>query len=127
MVYFKENNNVWDIRFGYGKVSNIIDNEVFVKFGDRLVRYTTDGRFSKDENVSLLQVEPNIQRNVPIVSFEQGELVLVVEGTQLLMLYYSHYNEGKHYCFNCQNKDGKTNVWRKVIKYADNPLLKKES
>ena len=127
MVYFKEGQTTWDIRFGYGKVSNIIDNEVFVKFGDRLVRYTTDGRFSKDENVSLLQVEPNIQRNVPIVSFEQGELVLVVEGTQLLMRYYSHYKEGKHFCFESQKKDGRAIIWLKVIKYADNPLLKKES
>ena len=127
MIYFRENMNVWDIRFGYGNVDVANDNEVFVNFAGRTVRYTTDGRFLSSENVSLLQVEPNIQRNVPIVSFEQGELVLVVEGTQLLMRYYSHYKEGKHFCFESQKKDGRAIIWLKVIKYADNPLLKKES
>ena len=127
MVYFRENMNVWDIRFGYGNVEGVSDDDVFVNFAGRTIRYTTDGRFLSSENVSLLQVEPLIQRNVPIVSFEKGELVLVFAHNQWVMRYYSHFDDDNHYCFDVQKTRGTTTTHIKVIKYADNPLLKKES
>ena len=129
MVYFRENMNVWDIRFGYGKVDVANDREVLVEFAGRKVRYNSDGRFSSNENVSLLQVEPIIQRNIPIVSFEQGELVWCWIESDYSdnglwgARFFSHIENGEYKCFEYQAKQGNTTITPIIRKFADNPLI----
>lgn len=56
--------------------------------------------------------------NIP----KKGTLVYVSLGNEWYMRFYSHYEEGKHYCFTNQDKESiYTTVWYKVS--LTNPLI----
>lgn len=127
--YFKVGQKACDIRYGEGTVIDTNyngDYHILVEFSPLFsIEYTFDGRETIEENIILFQTAPIITPNVPIIEFEKGELVLVRNGNQWFMRYYSHFENNKHYCFENQNKEGTVSLWKQTNKYNDNPLLDK--
>ena len=125
--YFKIGQKVWDVRFGEGVVDRIESALIYAigvkfKYGDQA--YTEYGRFcDEDINPSLFQTYPIITSNVPIIEFKKGELVLVKEFQEWYMRYYSHFENEKHHCFQCQRQEGGTQCWNETVRLSDNPLL----
>ena len=53
---------------------------------------------------------------VKITEFKQGELVFVRDFGEWYYRYYSHYENGKHFCFFHQQREGNTNTWKEIKK-----------
>jgi len=128
MKYFEVGQKVWDFRYGDGMVSgdDILDgvHPIRVRFESHEQRYTTDGKHSLVSSyITLFQTAPIITPNVPIIEFEQGELVLVRDWGEWLVRYYSHFKNDKHWCFTNQLTKGFTTPWKEIVKITNNPLL----
>lgn len=127
--YFKVGMKVWDVSFGEGKVVQIHDDNLYpirVEFAKKIARYTYDGKYLTNvTNTSLYQTEPILTPNVPINEFEQDELVLVRDLGEWLLRYFSHFEDGKYWCYSNQRTEGNVNAWNQISKLTDNPLLTK--
>lgn len=128
MKYFEVGMTVWDVRHGKGNVFEIDTNlnpyPVVVLFKGEKQSYTNDGKnLLSDCDYSLFQTEPIITPNVPINEFKQGELVFVCSSNEWFLRYYSHIENGKHYCFKHQKNEGHVISWAYIRKLNDNPLL----
>lgn len=128
--YFRVGQTVYDLRFGEGVVTNIVDDindeypiEVLFNKVDKK-DYTHDGKFTvSDDFPSLFQNPIEIIANEPIAEFESGELVWVQTWNNFWEVsFYSHFANGKHHCFDYQKKSGTTQEWKIVRKFEDNPL-----
>jgi hypothetical protein len=129
-IYFEVGMEVWDVVYGNATVLRINEDvgyPVVVRFNNTLDGYYTfDGRREKGLlPVSLFQTKPIITPNVPLVSFEKGELVLCRESKNgvLGMRYFSHKDEEGFWCFDMQLKDGNVSYWHEIRKLNDNPLI----
>ena len=126
--YFEVGQTVYDVRFGQGEVykidSGTNDYPIRVGFISGIEKYTTDGKYSVcSVNISLFQTAPIITPNVPIIEFTHLELVLVRDLYDWAVRYYSHFENGKHYCFSNQKTEGDSNYWSKIMKITNNTIL----
>lgn len=128
--YFRVGQTVYDVRFGKGVVTNIVNNiheeypiEVLFNKVDKK-DYTHDGKFTVSDDFPSLFQNPIVTiPNERIVEFESGELVWVRTWDGWWeVAFYSHFEKGQHHCFDYQKKSGTTQEWKIVRKFEDNPL-----
>ena len=126
--YFKVGQTVWDLRFGEGVVTGDESLNVYypiiVRFGFGYAEqsYTADGKhITGCLYISLFQTAPIITPNVPIVEFEQGELVWVKRDNdyEWCARYFSHQEEEYYFCFCAQKKGGSRHPWKNISKLND--------
>ena len=99
-----------------------------VKFNAIELTFTAEGCLNVWDNyVTLFQISPilTIVENKPMITFEDGELVLVRDSDDgyWVQKYYYKFNGNSHHCYMGQERRGATTTWNQVIKYESNPLL----
>lgn len=128
MEFFKVGQTVYSPYLGEGIVEAIDTKSsypVVVHFiSYQKQRYTIDGRYMSNLDVTLFQNPPVFQPNVPIKPmFKKGDLVWVSDnGSYWSVRYYSHFDSKNHYCFTNQLKQDTTTRWTHIRKFDDCPL-----
>ena len=122
---FKVGQTVYCLIYGKGIITNINDSSVYrvrVCFDSRQkVSYTADGRIFEIANITLSPYGWEVKEKQP--EFETGERVWVSDDNDYwLCYYYSHCNNGIHYCFFNQQKVGNALKWDYVRKFDDIPF-----
>jgi hypothetical protein len=126
LTYFKIGQTVYCPIYGQGIIIAITNHTIHVQFEQIIYLYNLDGRLYDDGNIILSQKPHEPVINQPISAFEDGELVWVrsVDDHEWLIRYYSHFENGLHYCHPNQKRTGllPTN-WSEIQKFDDNPLI----
>ena len=125
---FKVGQRVYCLVNGEGKITEIKKtseyDEVPIKvvFEDgRHDYYTIEGKYYDTSVVSLSPYGWEVKEKQP--EFETGERVWVSDDNDYwLCYYYSHCNNGIHYCFVNQQKVGNAIKWDYVRKFYDIPF-----
>lgn len=133
-TYFKVGQDVFDVRFGEGKVvkESGVDGRfpIVVIFGNATPShsYTKDGKYNtEDKYPCLFQTKPITTPNVPIIGFEQGEMVWVLNKYNMWFpTFYSRFYHGTHLVYEMQTNGGTEMIAKEVRKFNDNPLLNHE-
>lgn len=123
MKYFEIGMEVYDVRFGTGVVHEIDSNLIHVLYGIDFRSYILDGRWHAEERISLFTKEPTIYPNKEVIKFEKMELVFAFTGKQWDLRYYSHSEQGLHYCYDDQKKGGFFSHCEHIAKITKNPLI----
>lgn len=103
---FKVGQKVWAFTYGWGEVENISpencpDYPICVKFNDETYCFTTDGRYTTDENRTVFFKEIPIPDDALIPPVEElvlrrGDVILFNTGE---FGYVSHYSGPDDSCF----------------------------
>lgn len=131
--YFKVGQKCWGLRYGWGVIIATEQNArypVKVQFDNEIqCSYTHDGKdFKINKHPSLYQKEQIITPNVPIVEFEKGELVWVLD-RQIDCQYpvwqvrfFVEEKDGEFYCYNRQRNERNyesVQPWRYIRKLIE--------
>ena len=111
---FKVGDRVYDYRFGWGKITRLIDNVLYpikVAFeSDAFEYYTIEGSFFEGDKPALSFTEYTINgfsQVRPQPDIEKDTLVYVRNGLSD-MRYFSYFEDGKVRCYLDQQKSGDT-------------------
>ena len=126
---FKKGDKVYDIHRGWGKVVRIIPGDYYpitVKFDKTRATYTLDGIYTTDALKCLSFTDYSgaeaFSQVRPLPKVKKGQLIYVWSLGIWDMRYFSHFENGKPYCFTNQNKSGGATSWAEYS--IENPLDK---
>lgn len=134
-IYFEPGMTVYEAELGRGVVvkSEVLEPglnlyPVMVQFAHYVISYTNEGKqYQADKKVKLSQNPIPEIVNIPINSFQEGELVWVASsfGSNWVIRYYSHYDSvlKQHHVFLFQQRSGSTMIGLNIKKFDDNPLI----
>lgn len=118
MSIFKKGDKVFDIRFGWGEVTDdeyggTYPLKVHFENGRETYTYTYNGIINTVENIPLLSLKEysleGFSQERPLPKINKGDLVYVktVDMSHWLMRFFSHYGgDGSIYVFVGQKKEG---------------------
>lgn len=124
--YFEVGQTVYSPTWGEGivkEINNSLSYPIRVDFGERILRsFTHDGRHINSNLISLSQspIPPII--NIPIIKFEEGELVFGYVGDCWMLCYY-YQPVGMFFAVYKSSQQEKLLYATEVKKLTDIPII----